>query len=308
MKTILTGLALLFLAVSVVVLTSGCELFTASPGDNQDNTGAGNGTTDADGTEDGNDTGTGGDADTDGTAGAADTPTGGLIADHTAASAFDALPAQYVDTAQSRFHIFYGHTSHGSQVITGLDMVAATHAGYPAAAGLDITEYDGDLGTQGDLAWVDVTRNALAEPGNHINLVLWSWCGGMSQNTPEGTDAYLAAMNRLAGDYPGVTFIYMTGHLDGGGRSGDLYRGNNQIRDYCAAHDKILFDFADIESYDPAGDYYPDGSDACEWCATWCASHTCPSCVECAHSQCFNCYQKGRVFWWLLARLAGWPG
>ena len=36
---------------------------------------------------------------------------------------------------------------------------------------------------------------------------------------------------------------------------------------------KVLFDFADIESYDPAGNYYPNGSDACEWCDDWCAAH-----------------------------------
>jgi hypothetical protein len=28
--------------------------------------------------------------------------------------------------------------------------------------------------------------------------------------------------------------------------------------------------------------------------------------VECAHSHCFNCYLKGKAFWWLLARMAGW--
>ena len=35
------------------------------------------------------------------------------------------------------------------------------------------------------------------------------------------------------------------------------------------------------------GDYYPDGSDACEWCYDWCAEHECPDC-GCAHSHCFN--------------------
>ena len=96
-------------------------------------------------------------------------------------------------------------------------------------------------------------------------------------------------------DYPNVKFLYMTGHLDGSGVDGNLYLRNNQIRAWCAAHGKTLFDFADIESYSPDGTYYPDGSDACEWCYTWCASNTCPDCGDCAHSHCFNCYQKGKA-------------
>jgi hypothetical protein len=68
----------------------------------------------------------------------------------------------------------------------------------------------------------------------------------------------------------------------------------------------VLFDFADIESWDPEGKYYPNDSDACHWCLDWCADHDCPTCGYCAHSRCFNCYQKGKAFWWLLATLHGW--
>jgi hypothetical protein len=288
---------------SILALAAGCPRFLNPGSGVQDNTGNSDGTDNGTGDSGGGDADGGDGADTD-----TNPPTGGLVADHTAASAFAAIPSQYVGAAPATFHIFYGHTSHGSQIITGLDMIAATDAGYPAASALDITEYDGDLGTQGDLAWVAVTRDVLSQSGSDINLVMWSWCGGVSENTADGIDAYLEALDRLEQDYPDITFIYMTGHLDGRGPGENLYRGNNQIRAYCTAHDKILFDFADIESYDPDGNDYPAGSDACEWCQTWCAAHACPSCGDCAHSQCFNCYQKARAFWWLLARRAGWNG
>jgi hypothetical protein len=113
-------------------------------------------------------------------------------------------------------------------------------------------------------------------------------------------------MEQLEVDYPDVTFIYMTGHLDGSGVAGNLYARNNQIRAYAVANNKVLFDFADIESYDPDGNYYPDASDDCGWCSTWCASHSCPACGSCAHSHCFNCYLKGKAFWWMMARISGW--
>ena len=107
--------------------------------------------------------------------------------------------------------------------------------------------------------------------------------------------AYLAAMTQLELDYPTVHFVYMTGHLDGTGPSGNLYRSNNQIRACCQAEDKLLFDFADIESWDPAGAYYPEDTDACLWCVDWCSANPCPDCGDCAHSPCSMPASWGRA-------------
>lgn len=227
-----------------------------------------------------------------------------IVADHTSTAVFEVIPAAYIEEVKSGSRIFYGHTSHGSQVVTGMAMLFDEDPLYAYNDGpgsLTLTEYGDDLGHNGDVSWVPITRSYLDNPSYDINVVVWSWCGGCSDNTEEGINIYLDAMSGLESDYPGVMFVYMTGHLDGTGPSGNLYARNNQIRGFCAANGKALFDFADIESWDPDGVYYPDESDGCGWCSVWCAAHTCPTCSSCAHSHCFNCYQKGRAFWWMLA-------
>jgi len=225
-----------------------------------------------------------------------------IVADHTKITLFEQIPESVVNQIKTNYNIFYGHTSHGSQIMTGLNMMESENLLYSLPTFHEVSD---DLGHNGDITWVPPTESWL-DANPDYNVVMWSWCGGASDNTEEGINTYLSMMNQLELDYPGVKFIYMTGHLDGTGAEGNLYIRNNQIRDYCDLNNKILFDFADIESYDPDGNYYPNETDVCGWCLTWCASNVCPSCGSCAHSHCFNCYQKGKAFWWMMATITGW--
>lgn len=232
-----------------------------------------------------------------------------IIADHSAVSEFELVPETAIEDVKAEYRLFYGHTSHGSQIVTGMEMLRSENILFDFGNGpgqLYLEEIGGDLGHRGDTQWAETTRQRLNQPQSDINVVIWSWCGGCADNTEEGIDIYLQTMTQLEVDYPDVIFVYMTGHLNGTGPDGNLYQRNNQIREYCAQNGKVLYDFADIESYDPDGNWYPNDSDDCYWCADWCASHDCPSCGSCSHSHCFNCYLKGKALWWMLARSTGW--
>ncbi|MCF8365992.1 MAG: right-handed parallel beta-helix repeat-containing protein, partial [Bacteroidales bacterium] len=239
----------------------------------------------------------------------------------------EAIPVSWIETAKAELKIWYGHTSHGSQITTGISNIES-HFGEPytfnesgSGGQLSYQELNGyDLGHNGDLYWEYLTRQKLNNPANDRNVVIWSWCGGVSDNSVQGINTYLNAMSQLEQDYPEVMFVYMTGHLDIWSDA-NLKARNQQIRDYCLANDKILFDFADIESYDPDGNFYQYATDNCNyyegpgwgylgnWANEYCtdnpASEYCRSC-SCAHSEPANCNMKGRVFWYLLARISGW--
>jgi len=201
------------------------------------------------------------------------------------------------------------------------------HDQVEAGGALDLRDYAFtgayDLGSPDGSAWAAATRTYL-DAHSEVNVVIWSWCGQVSIADEAYIDNYLTLMDGLETDYPGVSFVYMTGHLDGGGDTGNLHQRNEQIRDWCRSRGRILYDFADIESYDPDGavcyrplwandacDYDSDGNGSHDrnWAVDWQNAHpgewyTCAS----AHSQPLNANLKAYAAWHLWARLAGWDG
>jgi hypothetical protein len=255
------------------------------------------------------------------------TQQGYLIVDHRAVAEFNNIPDQWLQAAKE-LTLHYAHTSHGSQIVSGLNYLeqhvdgtkySFAHRENGNTAGLPPVEsppafrmYDGNPPETyiepGDYWASENGKNrtrTVAETGSY-NYSMWSWCGQQSNNDIETVNTYLSTMSGFESEYPTMRFIYMTGHTDGG--SSKLVRNNQMVRDYVIANNKILFDFADIESWDPDGNYYPNTSDNCDWCSNWCANHLsdCQNLPSCSHSHGFNCVQKGKAFWWMMAKLAGW--
>jgi hypothetical protein len=261
-----------------------------------------------------------------------------IIADHTTISWImeDLISDEDINQTKDTLHIAYGHTSHGSQITTGMLGLPAFKEGNGCAedlydwneggtnSALDLDDYfvSGDLGHNGDTTWADNTLPYLDNSANSdVNVVMWSWCGGASDNTEAGINTYLNAMDTLETDYPDVYFVYMTGHSDGTGEEGNCHIRNQQIRDYCITNNKILFDFYDIECHNPDGDYFGDkavtdncdydddgdGSRESNWALEWQNSHTenedWYSCSS-AHSQPLNANMKAYAAWWLLVSIS----
>ena len=248
-----------------------------------------------------------------------------------------ALTSNQINRAKAVLHIAYGHTSHGSQLIDGMTgLVGFANAGgkgLALATNIFAWEHRGapnkldlhDYGVGADCGyypqWYNNAVNYLeGTTHSNANVLIWSWCGQMSGKWAAGTltNEYLAPMAELERRYPHVIFVYMTGHVDHWDDANQK-GGCEAIRKYCLENNKVLFDFADIESHDPDGNFYEFPNDNCDyypgvhgsklgnWATSWQNSHVvgkdwynCNS----AHSEPLNANLKAYAAWALWCALA----
>lgn len=238
----------------------------------------------------------------------------GIIIDHTNTD-ITQIPDTWISKVKSLLKIHYAHTSHGEQISVGLERLSeadSKYAFYPDNCTMpQTTQYlslmEGHYTYSACRTYVtpeyywegsealNYTRAALNS--NDINVSLWAWCTQLDYYSQAQTQAYLDAMSQLESEYPGVTFIYLTGNAQS--EEQNRYDGNNQIRNYCRDNNKILFDFADLDCW-YNGEQHTQGGIPME--------HPQYNGDQAGHTTYESCDNKGKAFWWLLARVAGWDG
>ena len=240
----------------------------------------------------------------------------GFIIDHLCTD-ISRIPEEWINRVKEMWNVHYAHTSHGSQITTGMDLLASGNPtyGYDSSdcqvpvTSIGISLMDGQYIQQDaycetyitpDLYWeseygLNITRWVLNN--RNINLSLWAWCCQLDYYSETEVSNYLDKISQLETEFPQVTFIYMTGNAQS--TEPNRYHRNNQIREYCRNNNKILFDFADLDCW-YNGEQYLEGGIPVE--------HPHYFGDQAGHTTLESCMNKARAFWWLLARISGWEG
>lgn len=244
-----------------------------------------------------------------------------IVADHRIVDEvrLNRIAPERLQQAAQNLRILFVHGTHGAQITYGLKALAALRGAAYAPPHIDALEF-ADKSEPDLAAWADRARSYLSDPANReVNVVMWLWSDELTTAGEEHVSAYLDLTAQLEAEFPETHFVYTTGHLDGSGTDGNLTRRNEQIRRYCLQNVKVLYDFADIESWDPDGNYYGDRrvNDGCwydsdgdgsldrNWAKEWSdanpgAWYDCYS----PHTFPLNANLKAYAAWWLWVALA----
>ncbi|MBI5832842.1 MAG: SGNH/GDSL hydrolase family protein [Armatimonadetes bacterium] len=238
-----------------------------------------------------------------------------MVIDHTCVDAADkVIPLDALDRARVT-QTLLGHESVGWNVIGGLDQLSR-----------QLPRYRLDIGHMIQAGWYAQHKgfgdffvgNAANVPGkaqafeqrlrsgvgDRVQVASLKLCWADMQprvDTDQAFAAYTGVLERMKQAYPQVTFVYWTMPLR---REAMLQerrlRFNELMAQYVRTHSVVLFDIADIECHKP------DGSLAVNETGTpalWDGYTT-----DGGHLNDVGSQRAARAWWWLMARLGGWPG
>lgn len=177
-------------------------------------------------------------------------------------------------------------------------------AGLDALQGLD-SKYDrslwdfSDRGNPGWQAKVDDLDTFTAANTSSFDVFSMKFC---YIDPAANWSYYRDHMLALETAYPAKKFVWWTIPIltsdDGQAAARDAF--NQNVRSFCSANNKALFDIADIECHTPAGVKNVDGNGREAMVASYSSDG--------GHLNSTGGERVARAFWYLVARLAGWDG
>jgi hypothetical protein len=240
----------------------------------------------------------------------------GIIIDHNCTD-LSKISDSSIAQVRKLIKLHYAHTSHGQQLIEGMKRLADpslqvydprlkyTFQYNKLPNSPDLCIMDGQLNESyptPEHYWrksgIALTRQVL-DTYKIINVSMFSWCRELDQYTEADVEEYLKSISKLEEEYPNVIFVYMTANAQAKYYLGyNRYLRNEQIREYCRKNNKILYDFADLDStfngekatFTDKGRVFP-------------VEHSRYVGNECMHTNFLSCETKAKALWWMLAKI-----
>ncbi|MFH1417657.1 MAG: MYXO-CTERM sorting domain-containing protein [Planctomycetota bacterium] len=203
------------------------------------------------------------------------------IIDHVDVDGVASLPQSTMDAIGGQ-RWFFSHASVGDNMMSGMADLHASNTGRyrldQASVGFDEgqnradapptpttagTIYECDRGNPGWEAKITIFQNSVNTSGwrsNATAIVMNKFCF-IDQDA--NATQYADAMAALEAAWPATTFVYTTMPLTTDEDADNVLRNqyNTAVRQYCQSHARLLFDIADMESHDPAGNAATFASD-----------------------------------------------
>ena len=250
----------------------------------------------------------------------------GIIIDHNCLN-IDQIPLAVIDDVQENIKWQYAHLSHGSQLLCGMTEIENQNSLYDIAVGGSFNGYPDPIvppflpNVPGALCiyngncgyTIDNTNYWKPEESGHctentlnsnptLNVSAYCWCEELDGFTESEVQEYLDAMTAYELQFPTVTFVYFTSNAKANGAAGyNRHLRCDQIREYCIANNKVLFDFEDLDCWynGEHSTYLYNGEEIP-------IQHDFFDGQECGHINYYGYLNKGKAAWWMMARIRGW--
>jgi hypothetical protein len=211
----------------------------------------------------------------------------GIVADHTA-TALASIPDSALPAAVN-LRLLVRHASVGGNINSGLDALETLNAKYDRARW--IFQSRGNPGWQ---AKVDdlVAQTALYSSSYEVLTMKFCYI-----DTDASFPYYRDKMLQLEIDYPTKRFVWWTMPIETTSDAG-RQAFNDSVRTFARTSGKVLFDIADIEAYNTAGQKRTDGSGYEIMWPEWTSDG--------GHLSGAGAQRVASALWWLMARLGGW--